>query len=102
VARTPRCSAEWQALLAQQRFGVDLGENPDILRDHPELECLWAKLVDEYDVPQRGTALKTPHDILRGVGAVDEAVVIIVGREPLRQAARRHEELELSTTRTDV
>ena len=44
-----------EALLIQQRMAsrVDLDEKPDVLWDHPELERFWAKLVDEYDLPQR-------------------------------------------------
>ena len=44
-----------EALLIQKRLAsrVDLDEKPDVLWDHPELERLWAKLVDEYDLMAR-------------------------------------------------
>jgi len=48
-----------EALSIQQRMAsrVDLDEKPDVLWDHPELERFWAKLVDEYDLPQRARAV---------------------------------------------
>ncbi len=48
-----------EALLIQKRLAarVDLDEKPDVLWDHPELERLWAKLVDEYDLPARVRAV---------------------------------------------
>jgi uncharacterized Rmd1/YagE family protein len=48
-----------EALLIQKRLAsrVDLDEKPDVLWDHPELERLWAKLVDEYDLPARSRAV---------------------------------------------
>lgn len=48
-----------EALSIQQRMAtrVDLDEKPDVLWDHPELERFWAKLVDEYDLPQRARAI---------------------------------------------
>jgi uncharacterized Rmd1/YagE family protein len=56
-----------EALLAQQRLAgrVDLDEKPDVLWDHPELERFWAKLVDEYDLPQRGRAISRKLDVIR-------------------------------------
>ncbi len=48
-----------EALLIQKRLAsrVDLDEKPDVLWDHPELERLWTKLVDEYDLPARARAV---------------------------------------------
>jgi uncharacterized Rmd1/YagE family protein len=48
-----------EALLIQQRLAsrVDLDEKPDVLWDNAGLERLWAKLVDEYDLPQRSRAI---------------------------------------------
>jgi uncharacterized Rmd1/YagE family protein len=48
-----------EALLIQKRLAsrVDLDEKPDVLWDHPELGRLWAKLVDEYDLPSRARAV---------------------------------------------
>jgi uncharacterized Rmd1/YagE family protein len=57
-----------QALILQQRLAgrVDLDEKPDVLWDHPELERFWARLVDEYDLPQRGRAIARKLDVIRG------------------------------------
>jgi uncharacterized Rmd1/YagE family protein len=57
-----------QALTLQQRLAgrVDLDEKPDVLWDHPELERFWARLVDEYDLPQRGRAIARKLDVIRG------------------------------------
>lgn len=48
-----------EALTIQQRLAdrVDLDDKPDVLWDHPELERLWIKLVDDYDLPARGRAI---------------------------------------------
>ncbi len=48
-----------EALAIQQRLAgrVDLDDKPDVLWDHPELERLWTKLVDEYDLVARGRAI---------------------------------------------
>ena len=56
-----------EALLAQQRLAdrVDLDEKPDVLWDHPELERFWARLVDEYDLPQRGRAISRKLEVIR-------------------------------------
>lgn len=57
-----------EALLIQQRLAarVDLDDKPDVLWDHPELERLWARLVDEYDLVQRGRAISRKLDVIRG------------------------------------
>jgi len=56
-----------EALSIQQRLAsrVDLDEKPDVLWDHPELERAWAKLVDEYDLPQRARAIDRKLAIIR-------------------------------------
>ncbi len=56
-----------QALALQQRLAgrVDLDEKPDVLWDHPELERFWARLVDEYDLPQRGRAIARKLEVIR-------------------------------------
>jgi uncharacterized Rmd1/YagE family protein len=56
-----------EALHIQQRLAdrVDLDEKPDLLWDHPELERFWAKLVDEYDLPQRARAIERRLAIIR-------------------------------------
>jgi uncharacterized Rmd1/YagE family protein len=47
------------ALLAQHRVSgrIAFAEKPDILWDHPELERLYARLEDEYEIVERGTLL---------------------------------------------
>jgi len=57
-----------EALILQQRLAgrVDLDEKPDVLWDHPELERFWARLVDEYDLPQRGRAIARKLEVIRG------------------------------------
>ncbi len=56
-----------EALLIQKRLAsrVDLDEKPDVLWDHPELERLWAKLVDEYDLPARVRAVGRKLSVIR-------------------------------------
>jgi len=56
-----------QALLIQKRLAsrVDLDEKPDVLWDHPELERLWAKLVDEYELPARARAVERKLAVIR-------------------------------------
>jgi uncharacterized Rmd1/YagE family protein len=57
-----------QALSLQLRLAdrVDLDEKPDLLWDHPELERFWARLVDEYDLPQRGRAIARKLEVIQG------------------------------------
>jgi uncharacterized Rmd1/YagE family protein len=56
-----------EALSIQHRMAsrVDLDEKPDVLWDHPELERFWAKLVDEYDLPQRARAIDRKLVVIR-------------------------------------
>lgn len=56
-----------EALLLQKRLAdrVDLDDKPDVLWDHPELERLWAKLVDEYDLPARARAIERKLVVIR-------------------------------------
>jgi len=48
-----------QALLVQHRISgrVEVEEKPDVLWDHPQLERLYARLVDEYELKERAVAL---------------------------------------------
>jgi required for meiotic nuclear division protein 1 len=57
-------------LLTQQRMvgRVELGEKPDVLWDHPELERLYARLEDEYELSERGRAIE------RKLALVDKTV----------------------------
>lgn len=47
------------ALLAQHRVSgrIAFAEKPDVLWEHPELERLYARLEDEYEIIERGTLL---------------------------------------------
>ncbi|MBL8566287.1 MAG: RMD1 family protein [Hyphomicrobiaceae bacterium] len=56
-----------EALTIQQRLAdrVDLDDKPDVLWDHPELERLWIKLVDEYDLPARGRAIGRKLEVIQ-------------------------------------
>jgi uncharacterized Rmd1/YagE family protein len=55
-----------QALLAQHRVSgrVAVEEKPDILWDRPDLERLYARLEDEYELRERGGALKQKLDVV--------------------------------------
>src|SRR5690606_38024987 len=47
-----------EALHIQQRLAGRLEvDRPDVLWDHPELERLWVKLADEYDLALRARAI---------------------------------------------
>jgi uncharacterized Rmd1/YagE family protein len=56
-----------EALAIQQRLAgrVDLDDKPDVLWDHPELERVWTKLVDEYDLPARSRAIGRKLEVIR-------------------------------------
>jgi uncharacterized Rmd1/YagE family protein len=56
-----------EALLIRQRLAerTDLDDKPDVLWDHPELERFWARLVDEYDLTQRGRAISRKLEVIR-------------------------------------
>jgi uncharacterized Rmd1/YagE family protein len=55
-----------QALLAQHRVSgrVAVEEKPDVLWDHPELERLYARLADEYELEERADVLKRKLDVI--------------------------------------
>ena len=56
-----------EALLIRQRLvgRVELGGLPDVLWDHPELERLWVKLTDEYDLGSRVRAVGQKLEVIR-------------------------------------
>jgi len=56
-----------EGLRIHQRLArrIDLDDKPDVLWDHPELERLWARLVDEYDLPERGRAIERKLEVIR-------------------------------------
>ena len=60
-----------EALLIQQRLAgrVELADRPDVLWDHPELERLWAKLTDEYDLSPRARAVGQKLVVIRETAA---------------------------------
>jgi uncharacterized Rmd1/YagE family protein len=49
-----------RVLLTQHRMvgRVEIGEKPDVLWDHPELERLYSRLEDEYELAERGRAIE--------------------------------------------
>jgi uncharacterized Rmd1/YagE family protein len=55
-----------QALLAQHRVSgrVAVEEKPDALWDHPELERLYARLADEYELTERADVLKRKVEVI--------------------------------------
>jgi len=55
-----------QALLAQHRVSgrVAVEEKPDVLWDRPDLERLYARLEDEYELRERAGALKRKLDVI--------------------------------------
>ncbi len=60
-------------LLTQHRMvgRVEMQEKPDVLWDHPELERLYARLEDEYELAERGVALERKLALINDtVGAV--------------------------------
>lgn len=56
-----------EALLIQQRLAgrVELADRPDVLWDHPELERLWGKLIDEFDLGPRTRAIGQKLEVIR-------------------------------------
>jgi uncharacterized Rmd1/YagE family protein len=57
------------ALLAQHRVSgrIAFAEKPDILWEHPELERLYARLEDEFEIVERGTLLNGKVAVLASV-----------------------------------
>lgn len=57
--RTEMLKLLGQTLLAQQRVSgrVAVGEKPDVLWDRPDLERLYARLEDEYELSERAETL---------------------------------------------
>lgn len=55
-----------QALLAQHRVSgrVAVEEKPDVLWDRPDLERLYARLEDEYELKERANALKRKLEVI--------------------------------------
>jgi uncharacterized Rmd1/YagE family protein len=59
-----------QALLVQHRLSgrIAVEEKPDALWDRPDLERLYARLEDEYELKERGAALQRKLDLLVETG----------------------------------
>ncbi len=56
-----------EALHIQQRLAgrIEIADRPDVLWDHPELERLWVKLADEYDLGIRARAIGQKLEVIR-------------------------------------
>jgi len=56
-----------EALHIQQRLAgrLEIADRPDVLWDHPELERLWVKLADEYDLALRARAIGQKLEVIR-------------------------------------
>lgn len=56
-----------EALLIQQRLAgrIEMADRPDVLWDHPELERLWVKLADDYDLLPRTRAIGQKLEVIR-------------------------------------
>lgn len=56
-----------EALAIQSRLAgrIDMDDKPDVLWDNPELERLWVRLVDEYDVKSRANAVSQKLSVIR-------------------------------------
>lgn len=56
-----------EALGTQSRLAgrIDLNDKPDVLWDHPDLERLWAKLADDYDLKIRANAVAQKLNVIR-------------------------------------
>jgi required for meiotic nuclear division protein 1 len=64
-------------LLTQHRMvgRVEVEEKPDVLWDHPELERLYARLEDEYELVERGRAMERKLALISdGAGTLTELV----------------------------
>lgn len=48
---------------------AQVGEKPDILWDHPELERLWQRMENEYEISERQIALERKLDLISGTAA---------------------------------
>jgi len=81
------------ALLVQHKMvgRVETGEKPDLLWDHPELERLYGRLAEEYELRDRSRALDHKQDVIlrtseimlglvqeRGIMRVEWYVVVLI------------------------
>ncbi|MDE2362001.1 MAG: RMD1 family protein [Hyphomicrobiales bacterium] len=68
--RRPMLELIGQALLVQHRVSgrIAVQEKPDILWDRPDLERLYARLNDEYELDERAETLKNKLDVIVETG----------------------------------
>lgn len=61
---------------------VETGEKPELLWDHPELERLYLRLADEYELRERGRALDRKLDVISRT--VETLLSLLQSRTALR------------------
>jgi uncharacterized Rmd1/YagE family protein len=68
------------ALLVRQRVSgrVAVEEKPDVLWDRPDLERLYARLEDEYELKERATSLHRKLDV---IGDTSQALTDLIDTE---------------------
>jgi uncharacterized Rmd1/YagE family protein len=66
LAVTPLLRQIGNALLVQQKMvgRVETGEKPELLWDHPELERLYGRLAEEYELRDRARALDHKQEVI--------------------------------------
>lgn len=71
-------------LLTQHRVvgRVEVTEKPDLLWDHPELERLYKRLQEEYELPERDRALNRKLDLIAQTATT--ALALVQARQSLR------------------
>ena len=72
------------ALLAEHRVvaGARIDDSPELLWDHPELERLWARLRDEFEIRERFAALHGKLNLISRTA--DTALELMQNRRALR------------------
>jgi uncharacterized Rmd1/YagE family protein len=72
------------ALLAEHRVvaGTRVDDSPDLLWDHPELERLWARVRDEFEIRERYAALHGKLDLISRTAQT--ALELLQNRRALR------------------
>jgi required for meiotic nuclear division protein 1 len=71
-------------LLDQQEMAgrVAVTEKPDVLWDHPEIERLYARLTDEFEIPDRFEAVESKLNLIGGTART--AIDLVQARRNLR------------------
>ncbi len=72
------------ALLAEHRVvaGARIDDSPELLWDHPELERLWARVRDEFEIRERYTALHAKLSLI--ARTAETALELLQNRRSLR------------------